>query len=150
MLIKNKIIYSGISNEKGLKLIQEGIVTTTGYSVQKVTNGEKLGSIYEMGYNELKGMFTETDDGLTSSKFIKNNTIIAGVENEIGFDLCIKQENLFTGKKFIRIHDGFEMGNVIYLGIDYSYDRKGRVDLPKYYVEVEDIIELEENEQNIE
>ena len=150
MLVKNKTIYSGISNEKGLKLIEDGIVTKTGYSVQKVTNGEKLGSIYEMGYNELKGMFTETDDGLNSSKFIKNNTIIAGVENEIGFDLCIKQENLFTGKKFIRIHDGFEMGNIIYLGIDFSYDKKGRVDLSKYYVEVEDIIELEENEQNVE
>lgn len=141
MYQKNDILYAGISNVKGLKLIEDGIVTTTGYSVQKVTNGEKLGTIYEMGYNELKGMFTETDDGLNSNKFVKNNIIIAGVENEIGFDLCIKQENLYTGKKFVRIHDGFEMGNVIYLGIDYSYDRKGRVDLPKYYVEVDDIVE---------
>ena len=42
------------------------------------------------------------------------------------------------GKKFVRIHDNQEMGNIIHLGIDYSYDKKGRTDLPEYYMEVED------------
>ena len=150
MLINNKILYAGITTEEGLELINNGIVVNTGYQIQRITDGALLGSVYELKDYEDERMFIEIDDGLNSSIFSKDNIIIAGVENEIGFDLCIKQEHLFTGKKFIRIHDGLEMGNVIYLGIDYSYDRKGRVDLPKYYVEVEDIRELEENEQNIE
>lgn len=145
MLINNKILYAGITNEEGLKLIEQNIVVNTGYQIQRITDGSLLGIKYELKDYEDERLFIEVDDGLNSSKFIKDNIIIAGVENEIGFDLCIKQEDLFTGKKFIRIHDGFEMGNVIYLGIDFSYDKKGRVDLPKYYVEVEDIRELEEN-----
>ena len=145
MVIKNKILYAGITTEKGLELINNGIIVNTGYQIQKITDGALLGSVYELKDYEDERLFIEVDDGLNSLKYSKNNIIIAGVENEIGFDLCIKQENLFTGKKFVRIHDGFEMGNVIYLGIDYSYDIKGRIDLPKYYVEVEDKLILEEN-----
>ena len=39
------------------------------------------------------------------------------------------------GMTFVRIHDGFEMGEEIYLGIDYSTG-KPRTDLPEYYREV--------------
>ena len=38
------------------------------------------------------------------------------------------------GMTFIRIHDGFEMGEEIYLGIDYSTGEP-REDLPEYYRE---------------
>ena len=38
------------------------------------------------------------------------------------------------GMTFIRIHDGFEMGEEIYLGIDYSTGEP-REDKPEYYKE---------------
>ena len=39
------------------------------------------------------------------------------------------------GMTFVRIHDGFEMGEEIYLGIDYSTGEP-REDKPEYYKEV--------------
>ena len=39
-----------------------------------------------------------------------------------------------SGYTFVRIHDGFEMGEEIYLGIDYS-TRLPREDKPEYYRE---------------
>ena len=50
----------------------------------------------------------------------------------------IQENNRITaesGYKFVRIHDGFEMGEEIYLGIDYSTGEP-RTDLPEYYREV--------------
>ena len=38
------------------------------------------------------------------------------------------------GMTFVRIHDGFEMGEEIYLGIDYSTGEP-REDKPEYYKE---------------
>ena len=40
------------------------------------------------------------------------------------------------GNVFRRIHDQIIMGDVIYLGYDYSTGVK-RLDLPKYYEEIE-------------
>ena len=45
-----------------------------------------------------------------------------------------------TGKVFRRIHDGFVMGNEIYLGIDYSTGEP-REDKPEYYEEIDELIE---------
>ena len=48
-----------------------------------------------------------------------------------------QENNIITaseGMTFVRIHDGFEMGEEIYLGIDYSTGTP-RVDLPEYYRE---------------
>ena len=42
------------------------------------------------------------------------------------------------GKVFRRIHDGFIMGNEVWLGYDYSTGEK-RLDLPEYYEEIEEI-----------
>ena len=56
-----------------------------------------------------------------------------------------QQGNVITadeGKIFRRIHDGFVMGNVIYLGIDYSLLPEGREDLPEYYEEIDEAEEL--------
>ena len=39
-----------------------------------------------------------------------------------------------SGYTFVRIHDGFEMGEEIYLGIDYSTG-EAREDKPEYYRE---------------
>ena len=39
-----------------------------------------------------------------------------------------------SGYTFVRIHDGFEMGEEIYLGIDYSTGEP-REDKPEYYRE---------------
>ena len=50
----------------------------------------------------------------------------------------IQENNKITaesGYTFVRIHDGFKMGEEIYLGIDYS-TRLPRTDLPEYYKEV--------------
>ncbi len=41
------------------------------------------------------------------------------------------------GFSFKRIHDGFIMGEIIYLGIDYSTDEP-REDKAEYYEEIED------------
>ena len=49
----------------------------------------------------------------------------------------IKEKNRITaesGYTFVRIHDGFEMGVEISLGIDYSTGEP-REDLPEYYRE---------------
>ena len=49
----------------------------------------------------------------------------------------IQENNRITaseGMTFVRIHDGFEMGEEIYLGIDYSTGVP-RTDLPEYYKE---------------
>ena len=135
MFKKDNTLYAGISNENGANLNIEN----TGYLVQRITDGEKLGSIYEMQEGEDERMFIEIlDESFVSPHFVKNNVIIAGVKNEYGFDLCIQQKDLYTSRKFIRIHDGVEMGNKISLGIDYSYDKKGRKDLPMHYLEVEE------------
>ena len=50
----------------------------------------------------------------------------------------IQENNRITaesGYTFVRIHDSFEMGEEIYLGIDYSTGEP-REDLPEYYNEV--------------
>jgi hypothetical protein len=149
MFLKNKMLFSGISNEKGVELLQTYNINNTGFVLQRITDGENVGSVYELKDGETKDMFAEVFNATqtleTNTTFMKNNIIIAGVLNEIGFDLCLyklkNNETLYTGKKFIRIHDGQEMGNVIYLGVDYSYDKKGREDLPQYYIEVEDKID---------
>ena len=50
----------------------------------------------------------------------------------------IQENNIITareGMTFVRIHDEFEMGEEIYLGIDYSTGEP-REDLPEYYKEV--------------
>ena len=47
----------------------------------------------------------------------------------------IQENNRITAESgyiFVRIHDGFEMGEEIYLGIDYSTGEP-REDLPEYY-----------------
>lgn len=146
MYLKNKTLYAGITNENGAMLVDNDIVNNTGYFLQRITDGAVLGVKYEMLDNEKESMFIEIEDGLASNHYEKDRTIIAGVYSEIGFDLCINKEDLFTGKKFLRIHDGLDFGNKIYLGDDYSYyGTSPRYDVSKYYVEVEDLIE-EENE----
>ena len=50
----------------------------------------------------------------------------------------IQEDNIITaseGMTFVRIHDGFEIGEEIYLGIDYSTGEP-REDKPEYYKEV--------------
>lgn len=147
MYKKNNIIYAGITNENGAMLVDDFVVNKTGYLIQRITDGAVLGVKYEMLDNEKDSMFIEIDDKEKSNNFEKDRVIIAGVYNEVGFDLCINKEDLFTGKKFIRIHDGQEMGNIIYLGNDYSYSKNidlPRYDLSKYYFEVDDVLENEE------
>lgn len=135
MFIKNNILYAGVSNENGANLN----VVNAGYLIQRITDGVILGSTYKMQDGEDERIFIEiVDDSMLSNIFVKNNIMIAGVKNENGFDVCIKQEILYTGKKFVRIHDGQDMGNIVFLGVDYSYNPKGRKDLPIYYIEIEE------------
>ena len=50
----------------------------------------------------------------------------------------IQENNIITaseGMTFVRIHDGFEMGETIYLGIDFSTGEP-REDQPDFYKEV--------------
>ena len=50
----------------------------------------------------------------------------------------IQENNIIraeSGYTFVRIHDCFEMGEEIYLGIDYSTSEP-REDKPEYYKEV--------------
>ena len=49
----------------------------------------------------------------------------------------IQEDNRITaseGMTFVRIHDSFEMGEVIYLGVDYSTGEP-REDKPEHYRE---------------
>ena len=148
MYIKNNVIYAGITNEKGLDFINNNSVINTGYVLKRITDGKTFGVSYELQGYEQPEMFIEIDDNEQSNHFEKDRTIIAGVYNEEGFDLCVNKENLYTMKKFVRIHDGQEMGNKIYLGQDFSYyhnEGLSRYDLSKYYFEVDDVKEVEEN-----
>lgn len=152
----DRTLYAGITNENGLNFINEYEIKNTGYSIQRITDGEILGLSYEMKGYEVESMFIEIEYDVEIEEkdkenivFEKNRIIIAGVYNEVGFDLCVNRENLYTGKKFVRIHDGQEMGNIIYLGMDYSYNRnKPRFDLSTYYYEVEDNSVLINDEEN--
>ena len=149
MFIKNNVIYAGITSEKGLDFINNNSVINTGYVLKRITDGKVFGASYELQGYERPEMFIEIDDDEQSNHFEKDRTIIAGVYNEEGFDLCVNKENLYTMKKFVRIHDGQEMGNIIYLGQDYSYyynEGLSKYDLSKYYFEVDDIIENHEEE----
>ena len=47
------------------------------------------------------------------------------------------------GKVFRRLHDGFVMGSIIYLGYDYSTGEK-RLDFQEYYEEIDKPIIEEE------
>lgn len=135
MLIVNKTLYAGLTNEKALELMP----CNTGYQLQRITDGQKLGVCYTLNENETPEMFIEIDDELTSDYFVKDNILIAGVENEDGFALCINRKKLNTGKTFVRIHDNIKIGNKIYLGRDYSYYKdQYRIDLPKYYLLIDD------------
>ena len=152
MFLKNKMLFSGISNEKGVELIENLKLTQTGFSILRITDGENVGAIYELKDGEHEDMFAEVLDTTQAENniFMKDNTIIAGVLNETGFDLCLyklqNNEALYTGKKLVRIHDGQEMGVVVHLGIDYSYNKKGRKDLPQYYIEIADVVDSENAE----
>lgn len=69
------------------------------------------------------------------------NVIYAGINNEQEFATWLQNGKPDTGYVFKRKLDNFMMGQVIYLGIDwsevnYSLASKPRVDLPEYYVEV--------------
>lgn len=148
MYIKNNILYAGVTNDKGAELLDKGIVTDTGYTLVKITNGQTFGNRYELAPDENEHLFIEIKNDNIGTHYMKDRTIIAGAYNEASFDIYIKQEDLYTGKKFIRVHDGLEFGNIIYLGNDYSYDKNGRFDIPIYYVEVEDEIPQETVEEN--
>lgn len=139
MFILNNTIYAGISNEKGANVIEQYSVSNTGYTLVRLSDGAVLGSRYEMKDNENPKMFVEYKTEDKGNYYTKHNIMIAGVINEAGFDICIQTPDVNLGKHFIRIHDGFVMGVVLPLGIDYSYDKKGRKDLPIYYIEVDDL-----------
>lgn len=82
-----------------------------------------------------------------------NNMIVAGINNEQEFANWLQNGKPDTGYVFKRKLDNFVMGQVIYLGMDWSEVHNGlaskpRVDLPEYYVEVEDEIPQETVEED--
>ena len=114
----------------------------TGYNIIRVNDGANLGPVYTLQDGEDPRLFIEVEDGLDSNHFNYfkvGNSIYAGITTNEAAQLCDRGLITYTGKKFIRIHDGFDMGCKIVLGIDYSYDiNQPRTDLPKYYLEIED------------
>lgn len=71
-----------------------------------------------------------------------NNMIVAGINNEQEFATWLQNGKPDTGYIFKRKLDNFEMGQVIYLGMDWSEVHYGlapkpRPDKPEYYEEVE-------------
>lgn len=78
-----------------------------------------------------------------------NNMLVAGIYNEEGFAEWLQNGKLSTGYIFKRKLDNLLMGQVIYLGMDWSEVNNGlaskpRVDLPEYYEEI-----LEPKEEDI-
>lgn len=132
MILVDNTLYAGITQKTDLNC-------PTGYSIVRVTDGANLGSSYTLQDGENPRLFIEADDGLDVNYFKKGNVIYAGIATNEAAALCDEGTVTYTGKKFIRIHDGADMGIRIELGIDYSYDANHpRADLPKYYLEVED------------
>ena len=71
-----------------------------------------------------------------------NNMLVAGINNEQEFATWLQKGKPETGYVFIRKLDNLEMGQIIYLGIDWSEVHNGlaskpRVDKAEYYKEVE-------------
>ena len=82
-----------------------------------------------------------------------NNLIVAGIYNEKEFANWLQNGKPETGYEFIRKLDNYNMGNVIYLGMDwsvvhYGLSKEPRVDLPEYYEEVEIVKEEETYEHS--
>ena len=48
MFLKNKMLFSGISNEKGVELLQTYNINNTGFLLQRITDGENVGFLYEL------------------------------------------------------------------------------------------------------
>lgn len=84
-----------------------------------------------------------------------NNMIVAGINTEQEFATWLQNGKPDTGYVFKRKLDNFMMGNVIYLGMDWSevhhnLASKPRVDLPEYYEEVENETYEETTEEVLE
>lgn len=85
-----------------------------------------------------------------------NNVIVAGINTEDEFAKWLQDGKPETNYYFERRLDHFDMGSVIYLGMDWSEVHYGlsktpRVDMPEYYEEKErisedEIIDVENNE----
>lgn len=83
-----------------------------------------------------------------------NNLIVAGIYNEKEFANWLQNGKQETGYGFIRKLDNAKMGNVVYLGMDwsvvhYNLAKEPRVDLPEYYEEVESPNEDEEEPEMV-
>lgn len=83
------------------------------------------------------------------------NMIVAGINTEQEFATWLQNGKPDTGYVFKRKLDNFMMGNVIYLGMDwsevhYNLASKPRVDLPEYYEEVENETYEETTEETLE
>ena len=71
-----------------------------------------------------------------------NNMLVAGITTEKEFSIWLQNDKPDTGYVFKRKLDNLEMGQIIYLGMDWSEVHKGlasspRPDKPEYYEEVE-------------
>lgn len=83
------------------------------------------------------------------------NMIVAGINTEQEFATWLQNGKPDTGYVFKRKLDNFMMGQVIYLGMDWSeihYDiaSKPRIDLPEYYEEVKNETYEENTEEVLE
>jgi hypothetical protein len=159
MIEKDNVIYAGLTTEKGIELFNSIPSLKTGYTFKRITDGENVGNKIELTNQKEKGLYVETEEDEVVQYFVKkgyyqkDNAIYAGVLNENGYQLYISSKNPWTGKKFIRIHDGYEFGSEIHLGLDWSYykeEKTYRVDKPEYYLIVDDepFDETEEEEKN--
>ena len=83
------------------------------------------------------------------------NMIVAGINTQEEFANWLQNGKPDTGYVFKRKLDNFVMGQVIYLGMDWSEVNNGlaskpRVDLPEYYEEIlEPKEEVTEDDSNI-
>lgn len=146
MILKDNIIYAGITTEKGIELFESIEEMKTGYVFKRVTDGQIVGNKVILKNEKEINMYIEVEEEASLineyEDFIEEDGIIyAGVTTKEGIEIFKSMENPYTGKRFIRIHDGLLFGNQIQLGNDYSYRKtlEGvRKDLSSYYAVVDD------------
>ncbi|MGL6131970.1 MAG: hypothetical protein ACRCZ9_10190 [Fusobacteriaceae bacterium] len=144
MFLNDGELYAGVTSLKGVAIFNAIPSIETGYTLKRITDGVIVGNKVRLKNPKEINMYLEvqiSDACIKNLPLEKNGIIYAGLDSIESISLFDSMESPYTGKKFVRIHDGVEFGNKIQLGDDYSYNGTidgVRKDARYYYVQMED------------
>lgn len=132
-------LYAGITSKEGLdEFLSSPSKEHTGYIFKDIRNNKNLGNTVVLTEDFDERFLLEIEEDFNPVFIEKDGFIYAGLENVEAVELFELSEHKYTGVEFMRIHDGFRIGNKLKLGIDWSYSGdKSKIDKNKYYRVVE-------------